>query len=289
MARRRVRGATKHAVDEAGLLAQAQDGDRAALGTLLERHQGQVFRFGLSMCKDPEDAKDVLQDTLLAAARGIRDFRGASSLSTWLYTIARSHCIKRRRRRKHAPAYAVSLSEDAAHEANALPHPGRDPHEALEGRELEAALEGAIRSLEPKYREVLVLRDVEGLTAPEVSEVLGIGVPAVKTRLHRARKTLRGLLEPALRLPTPTAAPAPAGGCPDVLSLFSRHLEGDIDQASCAKMEAHLAACPSCRRSCDVLKGTLALCKTAGTRAEVPAEVKRSVRLALQSFLQIQR
>jgi RNA polymerase sigma-70 factor (ECF subfamily) len=71
------------------LLERARAGDRAALETLLERHQPQVYRFGLKMCRDPEDAKDVLQDTLLAMARGVRDFRGASSISTWLYTVAR--------------------------------------------------------------------------------------------------------------------------------------------------------------------------------------------------------
>src|SRR5215470_15526196 len=84
------------------LLAAARAGDAAALEELLERHQAQVYRFGMKMCRDPEDAKDVLQDTLLAMARNVRDFRGASSLSTWLYTIARSFCIKKRRRSKLA-------------------------------------------------------------------------------------------------------------------------------------------------------------------------------------------
>ena len=84
------------------LLAAARAGDRAALERLLTAQQKRVFRFGLKMCGTEEDAKDVLQETLLAAARGIRDFRGASSVSTWLYTIARSFCIKRRRRGKHA-------------------------------------------------------------------------------------------------------------------------------------------------------------------------------------------
>src|SRR4051794_19854790 len=71
------------------LLVSARAGGRDALEQLLERHQAQVYRFGMKMCRHPEDAKDVLQDTLLAVARGVRDFRGASSLSTWLYTVAR--------------------------------------------------------------------------------------------------------------------------------------------------------------------------------------------------------
>ena len=96
------------------LLVQARAGDAQALEQLLERHQAQVYRFGLKMCRDPEDAKDVLQDTLLAMARGVRDFRGASSISTWLYAIARSHCIKKRRKSKFAPEEERSLDTEVA-------------------------------------------------------------------------------------------------------------------------------------------------------------------------------
>src|SRR5512132_2045311 len=94
---------------DAALLDRARAGDRDALDTLLDRHQRRVYRFGLKMCRDPEDAKDVLQETLLAVARGVKDFRGASSVSTWLYTIARSFCIKKRRRSKFAPSEEASL------------------------------------------------------------------------------------------------------------------------------------------------------------------------------------
>lgn len=88
---------------DAELVSAAQRGDRLAMGRLLERHQAKVYRFGMRMCRGEDDAKDVLQETLLAAARTLPDFRGASSLSTWLYTIARSFCIKQRRRSKFAP------------------------------------------------------------------------------------------------------------------------------------------------------------------------------------------
>lgn len=76
-----------------GLVAAAQAGNRAAIERLLERYQERVFGFGLRMCGDSEDAEDVHQDTLLAAARTVGKFRGESSVSTWLYTIARSFCI----------------------------------------------------------------------------------------------------------------------------------------------------------------------------------------------------
>jgi RNA polymerase sigma-70 factor (ECF subfamily) len=264
------------------LLASARAGDKAALETLLERHQPQVYRFGMKMCRDPEDAKDVLQDTLLAMARGVRDFRGASSISTWLYTIARSFCIKKRRRSKFAPDDERSLDTDLASEGRRLAAPEREPDEALAGKQIERALEQAIASLDPTYREVLLLRDVEGLTAPEVAEVLGLSVQAVKSRLHRARLAVRESVAPLLGVAP--MAPAQAT-CPDVLMLFSRHLEDEISADQCAQMERHLEGCARCRGTCDSLKRTLALCQTSGASVAVPPSVQASVKTALRDFL----
>ena len=265
------------------LLAAARAGDRPALETLLERHQAQVYRFGMKMCRDPEDAKDVLQDTLLAMARGVRDFRGASSISTWLYTIARSFCIKRRRRSKFAPEEERSLDTDLTAEAKHLRDAGAPPDEALAGKQVETALEEAIGALDPMYREVLLLRDAEGLTAPEVAEVLGVTPQAVKSRLHRARLSARERVAPLLGVELDLLA-AP-GTCPDVLTIFSRHLEGEISADLCADMERHLEACGRCRGTCDSLKRTLAMCRTSGPSVEVPASVRTSVKKALRAFL----
>ena len=268
---------------DANLLEAARQGDAGSLETLLERHQAQVYRFGMKMCRDPEDARDVLQDTLLAMARNVRDFRGASSISTWLYTIARSFCIKKRRRGKFAPARERSLDTEAAPEAARLADPAMGAEEALAGKEVEQALEEGIRALEPTYREVLLLRDVEGLTAPEVAEVLGLSVSAVKSRLHRARLSVRAHVAPLLGVPSGSGA-APPGTCPDVLTLFSQHLEDEISADMCAEMERHVEACSRCRAACDSLKRTLALCR-AGPPARVPAAVQDSVRVALRNFL----
>jgi RNA polymerase sigma-70 factor (ECF subfamily) len=265
------------------LLAAARAGDQHALETLLERHQAQVYRFGMKMCRDPEDAKDVLQETLLSMARSVRDFRGASSLSTWLYTIARSFCIKKRRRSKFAPDEERSLDSDVTAEAQHLADPGRHPDEALAGKQVEMALEQAIAALEPTYREVLLLRDAEGLTAPEVAEVLGLTPQAVKSRLHRARLLVRERIAPLLDV-KPTL-PAVPGTCPDVLMMFSRHLEDEISAELCAEMERHLESCGRCRGACDSLKRTLALCRTSGPSAEVPLAVRASVKKALRAFL----
>ena len=268
---------------ERELVTAAQQGDRAALGKLLESHQARVFRFGMRMCRAEEDAKDVLQETLLAAARTLPEFRGASSLSTWLYTIARSFCLKQRRRSKFAPETVESL--DAAAPARAvaqLADPGRGPDEALDGRRVEAALEEAIGALEPKYREVLVLRDVEGLSAAEVAEVLGLSVEAVKSRLHRARVAVRERVAPVLLPEAATAQPSP--GCRDVVDVFSRHLEGEIDSSVCAELEQHLQTCAACRGRCDSLRATLTLCQRVA-ETPVPPQIESSVREALRKFL----
>jgi RNA polymerase sigma-70 factor (ECF subfamily) len=270
------------AASDEHLLAGARKGDRQALEALLERHQPQVYRFGMKMCRDPEDAKDVLQDTLLAMARGVRDFRGASSISTWLYTIARSFCLKKRRRSKFAPAEERSLDTEAAVEAGRLAAAGQDPAETLAGKQVEEALEQAIAALDPTYREVLLLRDVEGLTAPEVAEIVGASVQAVKSRLHRARLSVRERVAPLLGVEP--AEPA-SSACPDVLMVFSQHLEDQISAERCAEMERHLEGCPRCRGTCDSLKRTLALCRTAGPSVPVPPSVQTSVRTALRSFL----
>ncbi len=267
-------------VTDQRLLAAARAGDRAAIEALLLRYQAQVYRFGMKMCGDPEDAKDVLQETLLAMARGVGDFRGASSISTWLYSIARSFCVKKRRRSKFAPAKEQSL-EAVADAGIQIADARPDPEADLAGRQVEVALAHAIAALEPMYREVLVLRDIEGLQAAEVAEIVGIRVAAVKSRLHRARLALRHALLPALGF---DAAAAPATSCPDVLRLFSRHLEGEISADTCAEMERHLESCARCRGACDSLKRTLALCRRAESAA-VPEAVQASVRAGLRRFL----
>lgn len=263
--------------DEA-LLGRVQGGDRVALEKLIQRHQGQIFRFGMKMCRNREDAEDVVQETLLAATRTIGGFRGASSVSTWLYSIARSFCIKKRRRSKFAPEHHESLEQDAAKDAHALADPGRTPEEHAEANQLEAALGEAIAGLEEKYRETLVLRDVEGLTAPQVAEITGLSVAAVKSRLHRARAALRDRLAPILDAETP---PETSDQCPNILELFSRNLEGEISADLCAKMQHHVDNCPHCRATCGSLNRVLNMCRTSPAPA-VPEHIQTAVREAVQ-------
>jgi RNA polymerase sigma-70 factor (ECF subfamily) len=132
---------------------------------------------------------------------------------------------------------------------------------------------------------VLVLRDLEGLSAPEVAKILGISVDAVKSRLHRARLAVRKALGPVLGVGSDEPPRDPR--CPDVVTLFSQHLEGELDPSVCATMEAHLAQCPRCRGACESLKHTLAACRQLPT-PEVPPSIEASIRAAIQTFLKEQ-
>lgn len=261
------------------LVAAAKQGDRVALESLIARHQDRVFGFGMKMCGgDPEDAKEVLQETLLAMSRTLRDFRGDSSVSTWLYTIARSFCIKKRRRSKGAPAEHEVL--DPAAEAR-LEGAARGPEQALHDRQVREALAAALEELDPESREVLVLRDLEGLTAPEVAAVTGASVDAIKSRLHRARVIVRGRLAPFLAAEPQASAKA---GCPDVLTLYSKKLEDQVDRDLCVQMEKHLEGCSHCTSLCNSLKETLAVCRNTPTR-RVPAHVAEQLRAAVRAAL----
>ncbi len=263
------------------IVRAAQAGDEEALNALLKRYQPQIFRFGLKMCRNPDDAGEVLQDTLFAAARTLHGFRGASSVSTWLYAIARSFCIKRRRRGVFAPEL-VSLESESEAAAPVRDH-GRDPERKLADRELGAALQAAIAALEPGHREVLLLRDVEGLSAAEVAEVTSLSLPAVKSRLHRARAEVRTRLAPLLRPIGESALPGTAT-CPDVVESLSRHLEGEIDRDDCAEMERHVADCPRCDAACQSLRQTLRLCG-ATPAPDVPETLQESIRLGIRNVL----
>jgi len=262
---------------EASLVQSARRGDRAALSQLLERHQQRVFGFGMKMCGDVEDAKEVAQETLLTMARAMRDFRGEASISTWLYTVARSFCIKKRRRTKGAPAQHEPLdraSGEAAADRDAI----STPEQTLLGRELREAVTAALDRLDPDWREVIVLRDIEGLAAAEVAQVTGLSVAAVKSRLHRARVALRENLLAVMGGEAPVEPSPPS--CPDVLTMLSKKLEDEISPDVCAKMEEHLAECPHCKGLCDSLKKTLAVCSSLPTPA-VPPHVQDSLRQAV--------
>ena len=262
------------------LIASARQGNAHALESLIARHQDRVYRYAIKLCRNPDDAQEVLQETMLSLAKGLADFREEAALTTWLYTVARSHCIKLHRRSKFAPLELESLEADDAPTPSADAR--TDPEMATAAREVDEALQRAIDALDDTSREVLVLRDVEGLTATEVAKVMGTSSAAVKSRLHRARLTVRESMVPLLQ---PRVAPATTQPCPDALTLLSKDLEGEIDAMTCAELEAHLATCETCDDACQTLRKTLALCGAAQRSVAVPTAVQASVRVALREFL----
>jgi RNA polymerase sigma-70 factor (ECF subfamily) len=154
-----------------------------------------IYRFAYRLCGETEAAQDIVQETFLNAYRGFKDFRGDARLSTWLYTIASHACMRMRRKRKGEPDRELSLEEfipasDGEFRLQ-IPVEGLSPEQALQNKELRRILNHAISRLPPKYRMVLVLRDMEGLSAKEVGAIMQLNERAVKSRLHRARLFVR--------------------------------------------------------------------------------------------------
>jgi RNA polymerase sigma-70 factor (ECF subfamily) len=166
-------------------LAAAQAGDLAALDRLITVHRQGVYRFGLHVCRTTEDAEDAVQETLWAATRAIRTFRGtASSIASWLFTIVRRECLRLLEGHRKAPRALDDNTRDVLAEVV-------DPEDAVALRQRIELLAGALADLDPLHREVVLLRDIQELSAPEAATRLGISIDALKSRLHRARVNLR--------------------------------------------------------------------------------------------------
>lgn len=170
--------------DDQALLGAAAAGDREAFDAFVARHQASVFRYLRSLGSDEAGAEDALQETFLAAWRGAATYGGGPSARGWILTIARNALRRAHRRRVDEPA-AFEPLEVLGRQAGW--GSGEEVLERLARRDL---LERALESLSPDDREILVLRELEGLDGREVADALEIGVPAMKSRLHRARLRL---------------------------------------------------------------------------------------------------
>ncbi|WP_437954357.1 sigma-70 family RNA polymerase sigma factor [Sorangium sp. So ce119] len=189
------------------VLTAAARGDDGALELLVRAYHDRVYRFGLRACRDAFDADDAVQEAFTKLARRPDVARDPGALS-WLMTVVRNACLRMLRpfARERARASRGARLDDA----DAAPSAELDPHAALERWRLVRAVHEAIAALERPYREVLVLRDVEGMTGEEVCQALGLGEAAMKSRLHRARQLVRG--EILRREGAPRARSAREGG-----------------------------------------------------------------------------
>ena len=166
---------------------------------LVKRYEQKLYNFSLRMCRDPSDAEDMVQETFLNVFRYLKDFRYETKFKNWLYRIAASTCIKKRRKSKFAPERELSLDEfipkDEAEAQVQVPNWALMPLDQLLNEELADMINQNILSLPEKYRLVIVLRDLEGFSTAETAQILGLSAANVKVRLHRARLFLREKLK----------------------------------------------------------------------------------------------
>jgi RNA polymerase sigma-70 factor, ECF subfamily len=188
-------GASASAADgsepsDVDLLRWSAAGEREAYDRFVTRHQASVFRFARALVSRPEDAEDVMQQAFLSAWRGAGQFRGEASARTWLLTIARHAAHHLRGHQAREPVSDTPLDELGARAGWG----GDDPERLALAAERRDRLVAAFAGLAPADRELLTLRDLEGLSGQEAAAMLGISVTAMKSRLHRARLALAARL-----------------------------------------------------------------------------------------------
>src|SRR6202158_2793692 len=179
--------------DELTLVQAAKNGDVSAFEELVRRYDRNVFRIAQHITQNREDAEDVVQDAFLKAYTNLSQFQGQSKFYTWLVRIAVNEALMKLRPRR--PERMVLLDEDVNTEENSVPREVADwspnPEQQYNQAELKEILSKTIQGLPPSFRTVFVLRDVEGLSTEETAAALELSVPAVKSRLLRARLQLR--------------------------------------------------------------------------------------------------
>ena len=166
---------------------------------LVKRYEQKLYNFSLRMCRDAADAEDTVQETFLNVFRYLKDFRYETKFKNWLYRIASSTCIKKKRKSKFAPQRELSLDEfypqSEAEVPQQVPDWAQMPLDKVLSNELLDKINEAIFTLPEKYRLVIVLRDIEGFNTIETAQILNLSEANVKVRLHRARLYLRDRLK----------------------------------------------------------------------------------------------
>jgi RNA polymerase sigma-70 factor (ECF subfamily) len=178
------------------LVAGLRREDEGAASTLVSQYGDRVYRLAFRITGNREDAEEVVQDALWAAFRKIHSFRGESAFGSWLYRIAANAAyqkLRERRGREQEISWESVLPQgdgDGQHQGEITDWSARVEEPALQG-ELQTVLRSAVDALPADYRTAFLLHDVEGLSNPEISQTLGISLPAVKSRVHRSRLFLR--------------------------------------------------------------------------------------------------
>jgi len=180
-------------MDEQKLIELAQKGDRKALAELVKAHEQTIYNFSFKICRNKDKAENTMQETFLSMVKNIKQFGGQSKLSTWLYRVVTNHCLMLARTESKHTADSFDDDDLLIDEKN-IADWKITPDKAAENNELKKILDEAIQKLAPEYRIVFMLRDVEGFSTEETASMVELSVPAVKSRLHRARAFLRNEL-----------------------------------------------------------------------------------------------
>jgi len=173
-----------------------RDGDQAAFTAFMRAHQDRVFRIALRWLGNVEEARDLTQDVFLTLSKKLSQFNGDARLSTWVYRVAVNHAknrlryLSRRRARAHESLHDLHHQPEESRLSASFP----GPHEVLAARELAEKLEGALQTLSPIHRQIVVWRDVEGWAYEQIGQHLGLPIGTVKSRLHRGREHLKRAL-----------------------------------------------------------------------------------------------
>ena len=176
---------------EKELVDRARGGDEDAFAALVERNQGRIYALTLRMTGNPEDAAELCQEAFLNAWRGLPRFQGESAFSTWLYRLASNAAIDYlRRQRKQRGELSLDDEELGLDAVDA----GPGPQDAAEGEEVRSAVAAGLGALSEGHRQVLVLRELQGLSYEEIAAVLAVDLGTVKSRISRARSALRKIL-----------------------------------------------------------------------------------------------
>jgi RNA polymerase sigma-70 factor (ECF subfamily) len=183
-----------HLADETSLVNDARHGDPEAFGVLVNQYRNHLYRLSLRITGNAEDAEDALQDALLKAYCNLEYFRGNSRFYTWMVRITLNQALMKLRQRRRQKQVLLADLEPLDHEGQAWPEaedPGPNPEQQCASGELEQIISRGLHHLGPRLSSVFILRHVDGFSAAELTQMLGLSLPAVKSRLLRARTRLR--------------------------------------------------------------------------------------------------
>lgn len=199
--------------EELAVIERIRAGDVNAYEALVAAYEKNVYNLALRMTGNPADAEDMAQEAFLKAYRSLSEFRGDSKFSVWLYRIVSNVCLDFLRRQKRRQAYSLSVEDDEGEETQLdIPDTAQSPEDLLERKLTREAVHQGLALLPPDQRQILLLREIQGLSYEEIADVLGIEVGTVKSRIFRARKKLCAFLLQGGNIPDSFASSKPGGG-----------------------------------------------------------------------------